>query len=94
MSDYAVLLRYYRDEDRLFPLPRLDGMYVRPRYVIHQHELDELLNAIEVLRAKNERLLEALKQVERWWLDEEMQKHSGAPACMFAVRAELKRKPE
>jgi uncharacterized membrane-anchored protein len=55
MSDYAKLLRYYRDENKPFPLPQLDGMYVRPRYAIHQHELDELLNAVaNLIRERDE----------------------------------------
>jgi hypothetical protein len=57
MSDAEKLLRYYRDEDKPFPLPRLDGMYVRPRYAIHQHELDELLDAVANLIRKRDEAL-------------------------------------
>jgi hypothetical protein len=31
----------------------------------------------------------ALKSVEQWWLEEEMQKHLAAPNCIFAVRSVL-----
>ncbi len=31
-------------------------------------------------------LLKACKEVERWWLEGEMQNHDGAPAAIFLVR--------
>jgi hypothetical protein len=37
-----------------------------------------------------ERMQTALKAVEEWWLTQEMHKHNGAPACIFAVREALK----
>jgi hypothetical protein len=87
------LVKEYTDKSKPFPLPALEGMYVNPRYVIHQHDLQNLIDALrnliaerDELRKKAARMRDALESVERWWLEEEMHKHAGAPACMFSVR--------
>lgn len=41
------------------------------------------------MTCKSEALLEAARQVERWWLDEGMKAFDGAPACIFNLRAAL-----
>lgn len=44
-------------------------------------------------RARAERMAEALREVEEWWLSEGMKHFNGAPYAMFAVRAALTEKP-
>ena len=34
-------------------------------------------------------ILEALKEIERWWLEEQMPKENGAPVGIFMVRAAI-----
>jgi hypothetical protein len=43
------LVKEYTDKSKPFPLPALEGMYVHPRYVIHQHDLQELIDALRRL---------------------------------------------
>jgi hypothetical protein len=44
-----------------FPVVSLKGQYVVPRYLLHFHDLHNLINQILVLRAENERLQSALE---------------------------------
>lgn len=59
-----------------------------------QHNTAKLLASEEKeQRARAERMAEALREVEEWWLSEGMKHFNGAPYAMFAVRAALTEKP-
>lgn len=46
------------------------------------HETELLVNSAELL----DEMLEALRQVEAWWLSNGLTRFDGAPHCMFLVR--------
>jgi len=58
-----------------------------------REERDSVREEREQLKAENQRLRDACKQVEEWWLRDEMNSSGyGAPACLFAVRQALEKK--
>lgn len=61
----------------------------------HENEALRMTNAYraveraEAAESSLARAVEGLREVERWWLEEEMQHHNGAPYALFQVRALL-----
>ena len=43
----------------------------------------------DALRVENRELLDVLRDVETWWLEQGMKESLGAPLCIFRVRSVL-----
>lgn len=57
------------------------------------HDANATLIAISPKLARRviaaEKLLAAAKEIERWWIEDEMKNHMGAPVGMFMIRASI-----
>lgn len=51
--------------------------------------MNEAADEISRLSSINAEMLKALQAVEKWWLEEEMANHTGAPYAIFATRTAI-----